>query len=151
MPYWKMKSNGQYSVKGLGGTFSGYAPAEASGVVGNWNHMAYVVEHSAGITTLYLNGEIVYETTRFPLIAELPLSNMTVGARKSTRLWPCMVDEYRIYSRALSQGEIMGLADVAGPITQVIYSIADTNKDGAVNLIDLADIADVWMTDVLWP
>ena len=53
-----------------------------------------------------------------------------------------MIDEVRIYSRALSWAEIEYLAG---------KPMIDINNDGAVDFRDYTILADMWLEEVLWP
>ena len=53
-----------------------------------------------------------------------------------------MIDEVRIYSRALSLAEIEYLAG---------KPMIDINNDGAVDLRDYTIMADMWLEKLLWP
>ena len=60
------------------------------------------------------------------------------------------IDEFRVYDRALSQGEILTLAEKTSA-TQPVVSIADINGDGTVNLADFASVAQNWLDLSFWP
>ena len=53
-----------------------------------------------------------------------------------------MIDEVRIYNRALSLAEIEYLAGT---------TMIDINKDGSIDFKDYALMADVWLEELLWP
>ncbi len=69
------------------------------------------------------------------------------------------LDDLRIYSRSLSQGEILNLAGLtAGSVFQqpvaALISTAediDLNDDEAVDFKDIAVMLDSWLDEVLWP
>jgi hypothetical protein len=68
------------------------------------------------------------------------------------------LDDVRIYSRALSQGEVASLAGKTAPFAQPLYLLL-TPQDPAINVqvdsvIDLKDYAllvDHWLDEILWP
>jgi hypothetical protein len=53
-----------------------------------------------------------------------------------------MIDEVRIYNRALSLAEVEYLAGT---------TMIDINKDGSIDFKDYALMADVWLEELLWP
>jgi hypothetical protein len=53
-----------------------------------------------------------------------------------------LIDEVRIYGRALSQAEIEYLAG---------KPMIDINKDGTIDFKDYTLMADVWLEELLWP
>jgi hypothetical protein len=148
--YWKFRTDGKVAVSGFGNGFVGYYPTDASDIVGAWNHMAFVADHGGGTRSIYINGELVVRYSKSVGDASIS-TNLAIGARNLGNAWPILMDDFRIYDRALPQDEIMAIAGVVGPITQGVVIDADTNGDGEVNLIDFANVADVWMAQVLWP
>ena len=62
-----------------------------------------------------------------------------------------LLDEFRLYDRALSQQEVMALANVA-VLYQPVVSDAEVVEDDIVNYKDFAIMADEWLVfDLLWP
>jgi hypothetical protein len=53
-----------------------------------------------------------------------------------------LIDELRVYSRALSLAEIQYLAGKPR---------IDINNDGTVDFRDYAILADKWLEEILWP
>jgi hypothetical protein len=53
-----------------------------------------------------------------------------------------LIDEVRIYGRALSLAEIEYLAG---------KPMIDINNDGAVDFRDYTILADMWLEEILWP
>jgi hypothetical protein len=53
-----------------------------------------------------------------------------------------LIDEVRIYNRALSLAEVEYLAGTP---------MIDINKDGSIDFKDYALMADVWLEELLWP
>ena len=65
--------------------------------------------------------------------------------------WYGLMDEFRLYDRALSQGEIMTLAGVTD-VNQPVLSSAEVTGDDTVNFEDYAVVAAEWLEDpLLWP
>ncbi len=70
------------------------------------------------------------------------------------------IDELRIYSRALSHGEIANLAGmtVGTNVTQPLWALLETPgedtdlaDDEIINFIDYAELLNAWLDEVLWP
>jgi len=68
------------------------------------------------------------------------------------------VDDVRVYSKALSQGEIASLAGLTAPfnqdiglLTTTLDSDLDINADGLVDFLDYAIAADAFLDEVDWP
>jgi hypothetical protein len=53
-----------------------------------------------------------------------------------------LIDEVRIYNRALSLAEVEYLAGTP---------MIDINKDGTIDFKDYTLMADVWLEELLWP
>jgi hypothetical protein len=53
-----------------------------------------------------------------------------------------LIDEVRIYRRALSRAEIEFLAG---------NPMIDINKDGVIDFRDYGSLANMWLEEVLWP
>ena len=73
------------------------------------------------------------------------------------RPWVGQIDEVRIFGRALSAGEVAGLAGQTGTITQplagVLSGTADTDiyDDEAIDFKDVGVLVDTWLDELLWP
>jgi len=65
------------------------------------------------------------------------------------------IDDFRIYSYAVSPAEALGIAGAASHFydiaDQPFNSPADLVDDNKINFADYAGIADEWMDEVLWP
>jgi len=69
-----------------------------------------------------------------------------------------LIDELRVYNRALSQAEAASLAGKTATFTQPLYLLLtppdpamDMNTDDTINLKDYALLADTWLDEKLWP
>jgi hypothetical protein len=62
-----------------------------------------------------------------------------------------LMDDFRLYNRALSQEEIMDLANVSS-LYQPVVSSAEVTDDDTVNFEDYAVTVAEWLEDpLLWP
>ncbi len=84
---------------------------------------------------------------------------LQIGKRGDlNNMWSGLVDEVRVYSRALSQAEIASLAGKTAAFTQDIGLLLtpqdgnmDTNGDGVINFADYAGLIDTWLDEQFWP
>jgi hypothetical protein len=122
-----------------------------------WVHMALVYDgNDAGNWSYaYANGEQVGSQ-----LAELN----TVDTRSfrigiwSTTTFDGLIDDLRLYSRALSQEEVASIALRTGTFTQPLDLLLtpqdpaiNMNGDGKIDFADYALLADTWLEVVLWP
>jgi len=123
-----------------------------------WNHIALTKSATTGLIRIYLNGEIKAEwdgayMTSIPEFNE-PDGYFTIGCWKWSEgiggFYNGLIDDLRIYDYALSQAEIMTLADVAD-ITQPVVSEANIDGDAKVDFEDFAIMASEWNAAPLWP
>lgn len=103
---------------------------------GEWHHYAAVRDPSRSVVELYIDGELVGEG--FGSNGSINVANarpIAIGANNHNNngfelLFPGLIDELRVYDRALSDDEIMLLAGV-DPCP------GDVNGDGVVDFNDL--------------
>lgn len=114
---------------------------------GAWYHAAIV--KSADTMTLYVNGQRIgsaEDNTQF----SQALQRLTLGVLKHdslTRYFPGAFDDVYLYSRALTYGEVAGLAGRTDPFSESF----DLNVDGAVDFSDYATLCGAWLDEQLWP
>ncbi len=104
---------GQYGVGSWNGVGNGaYLPVPASDI-GNWVHLAGVYTGTSWI--LYRNA-IPVSTNVHPLGSMLVNANWAIGANGGggSRFFSGLIDEVRIYNRALSADEIKAVANISG-------------------------------------
>ncbi len=128
--------------------------------IGRWTHVAATFD---GTTAgLYLNGnEIASGPFSFASGTD---AGMTIGNNNSDS-WPDspgafngLIDEARIYNRALTAAQIAYLADTT-PDDGELHSVpsqaelleAGTQSTLVVNFADFAILADRWLDEELWP
>jgi len=116
-----------------------------------WHHVAVTIDADKDTVTLYLDGSVVAQNT------QVTLSPKDLGVTTNNWLgrsqyiadagYMGLLDEFRIYNRVLSAGQICWLAGRTAP-----FSIpADIHQDGMINLADFAELADSWLEELLWP
>jgi hypothetical protein len=131
-----------------------------------WVHYAFVKDATAaggeGVMRIYQNGRIVAELSGttglfMPNVGDATQSYFTIGAwqwygQPSTGgYYAGSMDEFRLYNRALSQGEVMTLARV-NTLYQPVVSSAEVTGDNIVNFKDFAVVAAKWLANpLLWP
>jgi len=83
--------------------------------IGDWHHIAYVIDE-AGTAEIYLDGVLgaTHTFTGMPLMMK-PDQVLRIGNSSGTEYMNGMIDEVRIYDRALSMAEIAGLVGRPGP------------------------------------
>jgi len=120
-----------------------------------WNHYAFVKNAAAGTMRIYENGVLMAQ------------ADNTTGSMEQIDQSPCRIgldsdgqsdgylgkmDDFRVYSYALSQNEIIDLAlgvdaEVQQPLVPLEIS-ADPNPDGRIDLRDFAFIAAEWLSEL---
>ena len=118
-------------------------------VEGQWVHLAYVKDANEGFQRIYINGEMMAESTVTRSLA--PLTGFTIGNLAAlNRGFNGWMDDFRCYNRALSQGEIITLAGKTS-VHQLLMKDTDINGDDSVNFLDFATMAGNWFDEILWP
>jgi len=125
---------------------------------GDWTHLAGTFKQGDCIK-IYVNGQL--EATNNDANAVTYLSqdtgDLAIGNRSdaTNRAFEGLIDEVRVYNRALSAAEIAYIAtDETGIFT--VQSVANLYNDEvlgdrAVNLRDFAKLANNWLVKKLWP
>ena len=128
--------------------------------IGRWVHIAATFDGTTG--RIYLDGSEIASGPFF--FANGINAGMTIGNNNSES-WPdCPgafkgdIDEVRIYNRALSAAQVAYLADTS-PNDGELHSVpsraefyeAGQGTTRVVNFSDYAVLADLWLTEMLWP
>lgn len=126
-------------------------PLTPGEISGSWNHYVMVIDATNDDLGFYLNG---VKVSGLAVPGDVPpfgdiITGDTVWNIPNQHFGS--IDEFSIYDRALSAGEIVALSGVASPVSQPGISNADTDGDGYVNLADFARISQLWLDTVLWP
>jgi hypothetical protein len=141
--------------------YVGWYPETDAAWEGQWNHYALVKNADEGAIKVYLNGRLVVQThaTYNPIggLESAAIGGLHSGWGGAAELI-ARVDELRIYNYALSQEEIVYLAEgPGGQIYQQLLEVegvgtyTDVNGDGTVNTRDFALVADKWLQEDRWP
>ena len=128
-----------------------------------WHHVAVTIDAGDDTITLYLDAAAVAQNTQATVSpSDLGVTTNNWLGRSQYAVdafYRGLVDDFRIYSRALTQAEIAYLADsTAGdgqfhipvPSPAELYE-AEPEGSRAVNLMDLAVLVDSWLDERLWP
>ena len=141
--YYLEGSSTQQGAPTVGGTFTGPLYASSSLPLNTWSHLA--ATYDGAIVRLFVNGEEVANRSQTGTIHQ---SNepLTLGGNDVYgQHWAGLIDEVRIYNRALSQAEIqLDMNTPIGPQTPTAPIAADSTAatsvgealDGAVNATD---------------
>jgi hypothetical protein len=117
-------------------------------VVYRWYMIAYVIDNTHQQVKLYLDGDLKRTITisGTPLLMQSSES-MRIGDTGYSEWMNGLIDEVRIYKRALSAAEIAWLAGYTSPLSIP----ADLHQDGKIDFKDFAVLADSWLEELLWP
>jgi hypothetical protein len=126
-----------------------------------WHHVAVTINAGNNTISLYLDGSLVAKNTA----ATLTPSNLGVTTNNwlgrsqwtGDAYFTGYLDDFRIYSRALSPDEVASLAGKTS-FTQPLYLLLTPQNsginlynDGKIDLKDYAVLADAWLEKILWP
>jgi hypothetical protein len=131
-----------------------------------WVHYAFVKSYSGKYIRVYQDGVIVAENAGSAVTGS-KLDDATASSLFTIGAWGYMssgtptyggyytgkMDDFRIYSYALSPAQVLSLAlnGGAGSITQPLVTRANAVPDGIVNLKDFAVMANKWLQEVFYP
>jgi hypothetical protein len=125
-----------------------------------WVHFALVYNGAAGgnESWAYADGNLVgYQVA--PMDTGTA-RNFGIGVWSGSYLFDGMIDEVRVYNRALSQAQVASLAGKTATFTQLMYPLVDPmdtngmvdmNSDGTIDFKDCALLFDVWLEKKSWP
>jgi hypothetical protein len=125
---------------------------------GVWYHVAGVYSQGNYMRT-YINGNLDRDLTT-AVILGASTGTLKIGREpfSSASFFNGLIDELRVYSRALSQDEIAYLAGKTASFTQPLYLLLTPQdpainlyNDGVIDLKDYAVLADTWLDELLWP
>jgi hypothetical protein len=125
-----------------------------------WVHVAVTRVRSSGQIKLYINGmldrAVIHNNANISLNRN-PKINIG-GNTIDQHYYPGLIDDVRIYSRALTQAEVAQIAGTAMPFNQPLAGLLTQSApainmypDGVIDLKDYALLAQVWLETVLWP
>jgi hypothetical protein len=145
---WRLHRSGTSNNIAWGTT--GLTPLDLTGSAnvndGQWHHVAGV--YNGTQKRLYVDGNLdVWADSTGTISSNTFNVNIGENAEATGRFWTGLIDDLRIYSRALSQAEIASLAGR----TSTFSIPADLHQDNVINFKDFAVLADSWLEEVLWP
>jgi len=129
---------------------AGLTPLDLTGSTnvndGQWHHIGAV--YNGAQKCLYVDGNLDVSSDSTGSISTNTY-NVYIGdnAEATGRYWCGLIDDLRIYSRALSQAEIASLAGR----TSTFSIPADLRQDSVIDFKDFAVLADSWLEKILWP
>ena len=130
-----------------------------------WHHVAAVLDSDGtpevADLRLYVDGFLDGSSwVTNQVINTADLSTMRIGRGPwNDRPFYGAIDELRVYSRALSHGEVASLAGytagtvLSQPVSALLSTLSDTdlNDDDVIDFKDFALLANTWLDEVLWP
>jgi hypothetical protein len=135
---------GMYGDDLLGGGYGDDVRRNDFWDVGTWHHICLTYDGTTA--RLYADGIQVDSAAK---TWNLVLSRAHVGRQvnDAAEFWDGTVDDVRIYSRALSDGEVAYLGGLTEPFSEPF----DFNADDTVDFADYAVLMDAWLEELLWP
>lgn len=94
-----------------------------------WYHVAAIYDHNSGDARLYVDGSLDNTTSGAPITLHPGTSKVSVGdwynynGTGGGSAIPGLVDEIAIYDRALSDSEVLTLANVPEPSTALLLGV----------------------------
>jgi hypothetical protein len=175
---WQLRRNGAYwglgavdgicfTTGGVGnfGTGINDTPTDTAPPLNQWIHIAAVCEIMNNTKRIYLDGveQVVYNT--YPGTVNPSTHNVYIGARANNdntsqeAFFSGMLDDVRIYDKALSQAEIASIKDGSlGTVSNYhpVQSPADlyeAEEQGSrsINFGDFGILANYWLEEQMWP
>ncbi|MFA6426576.1 MAG: LamG domain-containing protein [Phycisphaerae bacterium] len=126
-------------------------PATLESLADQWNHWAITADTVTGVDRMYLNGVLLAEAQNaFQPIADMTRGTLGAALAGTSSYFLGDTDEFKLYNRALSQEEVVSLANKAS-VFQPLLTTADINKDNVVDFKDLSVMLDNWASLLLWP
>jgi hypothetical protein len=127
-----------------------------------WHHVAVTIDADSNAISLYVDGELVGQNTAATLTPSSlgSTTNNWLGRSQwgTDAYFSGSLDDFRIYNRALSQGEVAWLAGKTTEFAQPLYLLLtptdpniDVYDDGKINFKDYAVLANDWLKKQLYP
>ncbi|MHC4621909.1 MAG: LamG domain-containing protein, partial [Planctomycetota bacterium] len=144
----------------------GYDVNSASGYLrqDEWIHLAGTFDGAADTVKCYVNGQVVDRRDDVNFVSALgktlsqDTKDLGIGNRSDStnREFIGVIDDVRVYSRALSEAEIGWLASDGSGYVPLrsrynIYDLEPADKPQSINLRDLTVLANDWLKTKLWP
>ncbi|MCK5174926.1 MAG: LamG domain-containing protein, partial [Planctomycetes bacterium] len=153
--YWKVlwpNAGGSVKAQGGGGADNNAVPDDFQLI---WRHLAIVRDGDNSTAAFYVDGVKVAQDGFWlsddTVVNPFPGPDVTEIPIPRNNQFDGHIDEFRFYGSALSQAEIIWLANLSDVSQPVLGTGPDTNNDGSFDYEDLADLAEVWYKEVLFP
>lgn len=139
-------SNGKviYTLK-KDSTTSANVTSNSAVVPDTWYHIVAVYDGTS--MRLYINGVQQTDVESWDIANSFrnTTDNAYIGYLNANTRFNGIIDELRIYNRALSAAEINYHYNLAGsPAPSPVYAAGDLNKDGKVNIYDVSILLSKW-------
>jgi hypothetical protein len=134
----------------------------STALASGWHHVAVTIDADNNTLSLYVDGDFVNQNTAATLDPnDLGATTQNWLGRSQwdgDAYFSGSLDDFRIYNRALSQGEVAWLAGKTTEFAQPLYLLLtptdpniDLNDDGKINYKDYVVLANDWLKEQLWP
>lgn len=122
-------------------------------LTGEWHHWAFVKDAGEGVMQIYYDCLLEAEKSgAFGSPAGAAGAPFEIGAILSHHNdFIGKMDDFKVYSYALSQAEIAGAATGGGQLFVPAPASDLLHEDGKVDFADFAVLADSWLVEKLWP
>jgi hypothetical protein len=129
----------QLVTAGPEGTFNGRVLSQPEAIRrDSWQHLAVVVRRGTNLTRIYVNGLPVGRGTTGPANLDAK-GDLVLGSAAGVESFKGLIDEVRLYRRALEPAEVLGLVQ---PGKETIAATPErTRPAGRSNLVKLPDVA----------
>ena len=115
-----------------------------------WNHWAFTKDADKGAMQIFFNG-MLYDSLDAATSPITAITSFEIGSGWYGG-YDGLIDDFRIYSYALSQPEIAYIAtNGTGIFEQSLMSPADVFSDEQIDFKDFAVLANRWLDKQLWP
>ncbi len=130
----------------------------AGGIIqdNTWYHITFWYDFENQNRKIYVNGVQEAQGAATPYLGTS--GDTRIGQWNNNQWFRGIIDEVRIYNKALSQAEVASLAGKTATFTQPLYLLLsppdpaiDMNSDDTIDLKDYGALADIWLDEVLWP
>jgi hypothetical protein len=104
----RVEVNGKITCSWNSGTYF----VDSTSAIGNneWYHIACVYDTSSQELRLYINGKLNNTKTDVPAITTEQTNDLCIGSSNNEQYWNGLIDEIKIWNRALAPEEIKRLA-----------------------------------------
>jgi len=141
----------RFGITTQGGGAAEQVVTAASTLARGWHHVAVTINANQDTITLYLDGSVAAQNTAATLTpSDLGMTAFNWLGRsqyEADAYYTGLIDDFRIYSRALSQAEVAWLAGRTSPF----WIDEDLYQDGTIDFKDFAILADSWLDEQFWP